>query len=64
MAESGLWTMLNAQDPAFILGALLVAIAYSAVGHGGAAGYPALRAFTPMAPSLRSGRHEREGVAG
>lgn len=41
--------MLNPHDPVFMVGALLVAVAYSAVGHGGASGYLALMAFTTMA---------------
>ncbi len=41
--------MLDPHDPLFMLGALVVAVAYSAVGHGGASGYLALMAFTPMA---------------
>ena len=42
--------MLNAHDPLFLIGVLAVALAYSAVGHGGASGYLALLAFSTMAP--------------
>lgn len=40
--------MLNPHDPIFMVGAMLVAVAYSAVGHGGASGYLALMALTTM----------------
>lgn len=41
-------SMLETNNPLFLLGVLIVALAYSAVGHGGASGYLALTAFTNM----------------
>ena len=40
----------DSRNPLFLLGVLVVALAYSAVGHGGASGYLALIAFTKMPP--------------
>lgn len=40
---------LNPHDLLFVLGMLIVAVAYSCVGHGGASGYLALMAFSTVA---------------
>lgn len=46
LRESG---VISVHEPLFMVGTLVVAMAYSAVGHGGASGYLALMAFTAMA---------------
>ncbi len=40
---------MNPHDLLFVLGMLIVAVAYSCVGHGGASGYLALMAFSTVA---------------
>ncbi len=46
--------MVDAEGPLFALGVLLVSLAYSAVGHGGASGYLALSTFSTMPPQVAS----------